>query len=177
MAHLPPSIDMAQLVSDHHAVIYRYAYRLSGSTADAEDLTQHVFLVAQQKIGQVRDPSRVRGWLYAVLRSCYLRSRRRKIPMPAGDLKLDVESIPQEVPDDVVDEQLLQAAIDRLPADFKMVVMMFYFEQCSYLEIAEALSIPMGTVMSRLSRAKGHLRRQLLPLGVSTANPDRRGER
>ena len=64
----------------------------------------------------------------------------------------------------------LQAAIDELPAEFRVVVAMFYFEECSYREIAEKLDLPMGTVMSRLARAKGHLRAKLFetePVRVS----------
>ena len=70
-----PSIT--QLVHDHHVAVYRYAYRLVGSVPDAEDLTQQTFLIAQQKIEQIRDPGKVDRWLFAVLRSCFLKNRRR----------------------------------------------------------------------------------------------------
>ena len=56
-------MDIARLVAEHHAAVYRYAYRLSGSVPDGEDLTQEVFLTAQQKLGQLRDPARARSWL------------------------------------------------------------------------------------------------------------------
>ena len=73
---------MVQLVADHHQELYRYAYRLSGSVSDAEDLTQQAFLIAQQKLGQVRDAGSVRGWLFTVLRNCYLKARGKRLALP-----------------------------------------------------------------------------------------------
>jgi RNA polymerase sigma-70 factor, ECF subfamily len=153
--------DIAQLVADHHAVLYRYAYRLSGSVADAEDLTQQVFLIAQQKLDQVRDPHRARSWLFTVLRNCYLKNRRRPPPRPASSSELDLYTVPEEVSDQCIDSDQLQAAIGALADEFKLVVLLFYFEHRSYREIAELLDVPLGTVMSRLARAKARLRREL----------------
>jgi RNA polymerase sigma-70 factor (ECF subfamily) len=159
-----PALDMALLVAEQHAAVYRYAYRLTGAVCDAEDLTQQAFLAAQRKLGQLRDPRRARGWLFAILRNCYLKTRRKRVPLSATKVELDVESIPEKLPDELaIDPERLQAALDELPDDFKIVILMFYFEGCSYREIAEKLSLPAGTVMSRLSRAKGHLRTRLLP--------------
>jgi RNA polymerase sigma-70 factor (ECF subfamily) len=155
--------DLVKLVEDHHASLYRYAYRLSGTAADAEDLTQQVFLVAQQKLDQVGDSDCVRGWLFAVLRNCYLRSKRRPRPIAAASLALDMDQLPERITDDEIDREKLQSAINELPDEFKLVVLMFYFEDRSYREIAQELALPIGTVMSRLSRAKGHLRSRLLP--------------
>ncbi|OHB75264.1 MAG: hypothetical protein A2W31_06960 [Planctomycetes bacterium RBG_16_64_10] len=168
------ALDLAQLVREHHAVVYRYAYRLSGSAADAEDLTQQVFLVVQQKLDQLRDEHKVRSWLFAILRNCFLMTRRHRQPVLAGDLAIDLTSLP-ELPDETDDEPIdlarLQMALDAVPDELKLVLMMFYFEQQSYRQIAEALAIPMGTVMSRLSRAKGYLRRQLLPVEIQGGRP------
>ena len=60
-----------------------------------------------------------------------------------------------------MDLEQLQPALDELPEEFKVVVLMYYFEECSYKQIAEELDVPIGTVMSRLSRAKSHLRAKL----------------
>jgi len=156
-------MDSEQLVAEHHQVVYRYAYRLTGSVPDAEDLTQQVFLVAQQKLDQLRKVGNAQAWLFAILRNSFLKSRQRQRPVPAATLRLNIDSIPAEVPDDEdIDRQRLQNALDQLPADFRMVLLMFYFEECSYREIAESLDLPIGTVMSRLSRAKAHLRSKLL---------------
>ncbi len=72
-----------------------------------------------------------------------------------------------------VDSAELQAAIDELTPEFRVVVAMFYFEDCSYREIAEKLDLPMGTVMSRLARAKGHLRSKLFETEPVRARPAR----
>jgi len=159
-------MDVARLVSEHHEDLYRYAYRLTGSAADAEDLTQQVFLVAHTKIGQVRDPASVGSWLYAILRNCYLKGRRVRIPLPASSVELDMDRVPAEEIDEPfdaypIDTERLQAAINGLADEFKLVVMLYYFEERSYRDMAEILEVPMGTVMSRLSRAKAHLRCQL----------------
>jgi RNA polymerase sigma-70 factor (ECF subfamily) len=151
----------AQWVADHHEVLYRYAYRLSGVSADAEDLVQQVFLIAHQNAHQVRDAKCVRGWLFAVLRHCYCKQRRRRGPLPAASVELDVNQLAADAVSDPIDQSGLQKAIDSLADDFKIVVLMFYFEYQSYRQIAEQLQIPLGTVMSRLARAKAQLRRQL----------------
>lgn len=162
MADNPSDAQIARLVIDHHAEIYRYAFRLCGSTSDAEDLVQQTFLAAQLKFAQLRSAGSARPWLFAILRNCYLKSRRRRIPMPAAAVALDINEIPaQEEGESLVDAEQLQAALDALPEDYKLVVLMFYFEDCSYRDIAARLHIPLGTVMSRLSRAKGQLRAQL----------------
>jgi len=153
---------MRTLVLDHHRDVYRYAYRLTGRVADAEDLTQQTFLIAQQRLHQVRQPERVLSWLFAILRTCYLKSERKSVPLPASGIELDVDSIPDGTAEKAIDEELLQVAIDELPDEFKLVLVMFYFEECSYKEIADKLQIPIGTVMSRLTRAKGRLRTRLL---------------
>ena len=154
-----PADTIGQLVEEHHAAVYRYAFRLSGQPCDAEDLTQQTYLAAFQNLNQLREPRHARGWLFAILRNCFLRSRRKRVPLPATGLEIDVDNIAAEIPDEwIVDPERLQAAIDELPDEFKLVVLLFYFEGCSYREIAEKLSLQIGTVMSRLSRAKRRLR-------------------
>jgi RNA polymerase sigma-70 factor (ECF subfamily) len=156
-----PRLDLARLVADHHGVLYRYAFRLTGSAPDAEDLTQQTFLVAQQKLGQLRDAENARAWLFTVLRNGYLKSFRKAVPQTAASIDLDVEALAAEETDEPFDRELLQRALDQLPDDFRLVVVMFYFEERSYREIAAELEVPIGTVMSRLARAKAGLRRLL----------------
>ena len=169
MADPVPKLDLANLVEEHHQVLYRYAFRLTGAVPEAEDLTQQTFLVAQQKLAQVREAASVRGWLFAVLRNCYLKGFRKPSPLCATSLDLDVESIAAADVDQPLDREALQNAIGRLPEEFKLVVLMFYFEELSYREIAAQLSVPLGTVMSRLSRAKSVLRRLLEPAAAEAA--------
>ena len=157
-----PRLDIGTLITAYHREVYRYAYRLCGRPADAEDLTQQTFLVAQQRLHQVRQAEKVAGWLFTILRNCYLKSQTKRQPVSAASVELDVDKIPEEVSDDDIDGAELQAAIDALPDEFKIVVVMFYFQECSYKEIAAQLGISIGTVMSRLARAKGRLRKCLL---------------
>ena len=161
-----PSADLSRWVAEHHVSLYRYAFRLTGSVPDAEDLTQQTFLIAQQKMDQVRDAQKVRAWLFTVLRSCFLKSLRKKSPLPAGDMELEIElaAVDRFPRESEVDGERLQAALNGLADEFRVVLAMFYFEEYSYKEIAERLEVPMGTVMSRLSRAKRHLRNALLDL-------------
>jgi RNA polymerase sigma-70 factor (ECF subfamily) len=155
-------MDIAQLVAEHHQAVYRYAFRLAGTAADAEDLTQQVFLTAQRKLRQLRKTDRVRSWLFTILRHRFLKAARRKRPIAAGSIELTVENIPAKVPAaEAIDREALQQAIDQLPALYRVVLTMFYYEDCSYREIAEKLEVPIGTVMSRLARAKGRLRSAL----------------
>ncbi len=156
------SVDLAGLIVAHHAALYRYAYRLCGCATEADDLTQQAFLVAQQRLHQLREADRAGAWLFAVLRSCFLKSLRRQRPANAATLNVEVEEFAGPMPAaEEIDRERLAAALADLPEEFRLVVLMFYFEELSYQEIAEQLEIPIGTVMSRLSRAKGHLRRRL----------------
>lgn len=154
----------------HHAALYRYAFRLTGSTSDAEDLTQQTFLAALEHGASVRDEERVRGWLYTVLRHRFWKQRRRRQPV-VGKSELDWSDLPDRVQPDGADGDLfaqlpfdqatLQTTLQQLPDSSRLVLLMFYFEELSYREIAAQLEIPLGTVMSRLSRAKEHLRNRL----------------
>lgn len=157
-----PALDIRQLVADHHAALFRYAYRLSGAVQDAEDLTQQTFLIAHGKLDQIRSADCARSWLHAVLRNAFLRQRRRRPPLLAADCDWDLDCLPDDSHCEAEwDREKLDAALRALPEEFRTVLLMFYFEEMSYREIAAALELPLGTVMSRLSRAKGHLRFRL----------------
>jgi RNA polymerase sigma-70 factor, ECF subfamily len=179
MARARPSLDIERLVADHHQAVYQYAYRLTGSVQDAEDLAQQVFLIAQRKIDQLRNADAAGSWLFAILRNCFLKDRQRRRPALAGDLELDVDLVPQAAAADEPDGDELQNALNRLPDAFRLVVAMFYFEECSYREIADQLEMPIGTVMSRLARAKGHLRSLMCggEEGLRERQPDAAAER
>lgn len=160
MRELSPTTRLTTLIDEHYQFVYRYAYRLSGQTADAEDLTQQTFLAAQRHLDQLREPAAARGWLCAIVRNAYLRNGRRPlswVPYPEEDVSAAVPELPTEG----IDTAELQAALDRLPEEYRTPVILFYFEGSSYKEIAAVMDVPMGTVMSRLSRGKGLLRQLL----------------
>jgi len=164
--------DVAALVVQHHAAVYRYAARLCGCPIEAEDLSQQTFLIAQQKLSQLREPERACAWLLAIVRNCFLKSRRKARPLAAESIGLDVDQIAGPAPPrEEIDQEQLATAVADLPAEFRVVVLMFYFEELSYQQIAEQLELPIGTVMSRLSRGKGHLRRRLTAASSDRAVP------
>jgi RNA polymerase sigma-70 factor, ECF subfamily len=158
-------MDIDQLVAEYHQAVYRYAYRLAGTVPDAEDLTQQAFLVASNKLGQLRSEGSVRSWLFAILRNHFFKQCQKDRPIPTADLRLNMDSIPQEEGEVEIDQEQLQQALDDLPDAYRMVLVMFYYEQLSYREMSEALGVPIGTIMSRLARAKGQLRSRLLSGG------------
>jgi RNA polymerase sigma-70 factor (ECF subfamily) len=172
----PRTPPIRELVLEHYQSVFRYAYRLSGRAEEAEDLTQQTFLLAQRSLHQLREPEKAIRWLFAILRSCYLKNERKRRPVAAVNLELDVDTVPDgglpAASDAGIDEERLQQAIDELPEPFKIVLLMFYFEELSYKEIAAKLEIQIGTVMSRLSRAKTRLRTQLLSREAHRRNAD-----
>jgi RNA polymerase sigma-70 factor, ECF subfamily len=162
MAENKAGFDIAQLVAANYQAVYRYAYRLAGTVADAEDLTQKVFLIAQGKMGQLRNIDSSRSWLFTILRNCFLRDRQRQRPIIESDLPLNIDHFAYSTPDPrEIDQEQLQAALDEMPELSRLILVMFYFEERSYREIAQELALPIGTVESRLARAKARLRAKL----------------
>lgn len=153
--------DVERLVGEHYVSLYRYAYRLTGSAADAEDLAQEAFCKAQAKQDQLRDPAAARSWLFSILRNAYLhriRSDRRHLSLD------DMGDIPEPVPEPLppVEPERLQQVLNEMPEAFRTPVILYYFEDFSYRDIAGQMEVPLGTVMSRLARAKAFLRGRLL---------------
>jgi RNA polymerase sigma-70 factor (ECF subfamily) len=154
---------LEKLVEEHYESLYRYAYRLSGTSADAEDLTQDCFCKAHENLWQLRDPASSRAWLFRILRNTFLQKRRDHAKQPCVVLD-DMNNLPEPSPQTLppVDPERLQEALAELPEEFRSPVILYYLEDLSYREIADHMEIPLGTVMSRLSRAKAHLRARLL---------------
>ena len=155
-----------QLIDAHYQALYRYAYRLTGSSADAEDLTQEAFGNALARLPQLREPDRAKAWLFRILRNAYLhrlrdQRRHRLVPLDAvGELPYETaETLP------AVDPSKLQEALNELDETFRTPLILFYFEEFSYRDIADQMELPIGTVMSRLARAKAYLRSKLTPAG------------
>lgn len=155
---------LPQLIDAHYEALYRYAYRLSGSSADAEDLTQETFGKALARLPQLREPDRAKAWLFRILRNLYLhkvrdQKRHKVVPLDAvGDLPGRPDD---ETPE--IDPAKLQQALDELDETFRTPIILFYFEEFSYRDIAEQMDLPIGTVMSRLARGKAYLRTRLAP--------------
>jgi len=168
-----------RLVDDHYIALYRYAFRLSGSSADAEDLTQEAFCKAQQNLSQLRQSDRVKPWLFSILRNAYLhrlRAERQQNCVSLEGVGDVAERTPDVLPD--IDPERLQMALNELAEGFRTPLILYYFEDFSYRDIAEQMELPMGTVMSRLARAKTYLRSRLLDAAeVTVPNPQtKRGD-
>jgi RNA polymerase sigma-70 factor (ECF subfamily) len=165
-----------QLVSEHYASLYRYAFRLTGTAADAEDLTQETFCAAQAKMGQLREPGRVKSWLFSILRNAYLhraRAERQHRTVSLEDLNELCDPPPEPSPP--VGPEELQQALNDLPEVFRTPIILYYFDDFSYRDIAEQMDLPLGTVMSRLARAKAYLRNRLLqPAPTAVVSAPRR---
>jgi RNA polymerase sigma-70 factor (ECF subfamily) len=171
---IPGSPQTVQrLVDDYYVPLYRYAYRLSGCSADAEDLTQETFCKAQLNFSQLRDLGRAKPWLFSILRNAYLHRVRadRQQPCVSLDGVGDLPEAPPEPLPDVGPEQL-QQALNGLPEAFRTPIILYYFEEFGYREIAEQMDLPLGTVMSRLARAKAYLRSRLLPVANGVGNDE-----
>lgn len=153
---------MQRLVDEYYVALYRYAFRLSGSAADADDLTQEAFCKAQTNLGQLRNLERVKPWLFSILRRAFLQRIRdeRQEKCVSLDSLVDVpERTPESLPD--IDPEQLQHALNELPELFRTPIILYYFEEFTYRDIAEQMELPIGTVMSRLARAKSYLRCRL----------------
>ena len=151
-----------ELVDDHYAALYRYAYRLSGSAEEAADLTQETFCKAQARFAQLREPGQAKAWLYSILRNAFLQRVRsenhRRVVSLDGVMEPAVEP-PDPFPE--VEPEQLQAALNEMAEMFRTPLILFYFEDFSYRDIAQQMDLPIGTVMSRLARGKAFLRERL----------------
>ena len=155
-------VDIGELIHKHYSALYRYAYRLCGRSEDASDLTQETFGRALTCLAQLRDPERARAWLFRILRNEYLhqvRDRNRSQIVPIDR----IEDLPESLGDEewVIDPATLQDALNDLDESFRTPLILYYFEEFSYREIAEQMELPIGTVMSRLARGKSYLRQRL----------------
>jgi RNA polymerase sigma-70 factor (ECF subfamily) len=172
---LPGSQRIVQrLVEEHYVALYRYAYRLSGTATDAEDLAQETFCKAQANLGQLRDPARAKAWLFCILRNVFLHKARGEKQRRCVTLD-DLSDVPDRTPEPLppVDPEQLQEALNELPETFRTPIILYYFDDFSYRDIAEQMELPLGTVMSRLARAKAYLRARLFP-AAEIAGPGRR---
>lgn len=153
-----------QLVDAHYVPLYRFALSLTKSSSDAGDLTQQTFFIWAKKGEQLRDASKAKSWLFTTLYREFLRGRRRAEHVTSLEDLGPVDSDPAAPEVDVVtgmDASLVVEALQEVDEVYRAPLTLFYMEELSYREIADALDVPIGTVMSRLSRGKAQLRAAL----------------
>jgi RNA polymerase sigma factor (sigma-70 family) len=155
--------DFQQLVDRHYAPLYRFALSLAKSEADAADLTQQTFFLWASKGEQLRDSSKAKSWLFTTLYREFLSRCRHETRFPKVELRDAPEEAVSIVPNmDVFDGVSIMKTLGEVEEPFRAALTLFYLEQFSYQEIANVLGVPIGTVMSRLSRGKAQLRKRLL---------------
>ena len=158
--------DLAMPLFDR---LYNFARWLTQNREEAEDLVQETYAKALKGFSSFQLGTNFRAWMYRILRNTFLTSRTAlgatsTVPLDSEDdgLELGVED---ETPETILmkrsNSQLVQRAIDDLPVHYREALLLCEVEEMSYQEIAETLSIPIGTVMSRLSRARRTLRDHL----------------
>ena len=156
--------DFEPLVDRYYAALYRFAFSLAKNGAEASDLTQETFYLWASKGHQLRDVSKVKSWLFTTLYRAYLSTYRHATKFPHVELEDAAAELPSVAPSIVadLDGTTVVEALARVDEVFRAPLTLFYLEELSYKEIAETLEVPIGTVMSRLSRGKAQLRECLL---------------
>jgi RNA polymerase sigma-70 factor (ECF subfamily) len=147
------------LIARWHAPLRHYVRRMIRRDDEAQDLLQDVWLRVFRGIARLRDGSRLRGWLFGIARRALMDRLRREYAAPPiddvqpGDLAAELDDLDNEA-----DLVALEQALDALPALERDVLTLFYLRDLSLAELAEAASVPVGTVKSRLFRARRLLR-------------------
>ncbi|WP_269524698.1 RNA polymerase sigma factor [Coraliomargarita parva] len=152
--------DLETIVSEYYQPLYRFGYSLAKNEHDAGDLVQQTFFIYAEKGGSLRDKSKVKSWLFTTLYREFLRRKRK-------DERIDnyEPSMLEETGGSVephirrsLDANLAVQALAEVDAVYREALTLFYIKDLSYKEIASVLDVPIGTVMSRLSRGKNQLR-------------------
>jgi RNA polymerase sigma-70 factor (ECF subfamily) len=154
----PPEFQL--LAERYYESLYRFGYSLAGNRNDACDLTQQTFLIWARSGHNLRDGEKAKSWLFTTLYREFLklhRHRRRTEPVEPPDLEREpVDADPAILSSLDSDSALL--ALGTVDEVYRTPLTLFYLEELSYKEIAATLEIPIGTVMSRISRGKDQLR-------------------
>ena len=150
------------------ASLYNFACWLTQNRQEAEDLVQETYLKALKGFGSFRAGSNFRAWMYRILQNTFLTSRsglQAKMTEPLEDEAEAAYVASSDTPEAALlayaDRQAVEDALDRLPAIYREVILLCDLEEMSYADIAETVGIPIGTVMSRLSRARKALRESM----------------
>jgi len=150
--------------------MYNFAGWLSGSAQEAEDLVQETYLKALKGFSSFQPGTNFRAWIFRILRNTFLTSRTglealRTVPLEDDEAEAPAAVVILDTPESILLEragqEAIQAALSALPVIFREVILLADVEEMTYQEIAETVSIPIGTVMSRLSRARRTMREVL----------------
>lgn len=164
--------------------LYNFAQWLTQNRDEAEDLVQETYVKALKGFSSFQLGTNFRAWIYRILRNTFLTSRKglkvtMTVPLDFDEEEGPEPAIERDTPETLLlarsSQELLQKAIDELPVHFREVLLLCEVEEMSYQEISDTLAVPIGTVMSRLSRARQTLRGQLRTHLQQEAGPIARG--
>ncbi len=163
------------LVRAYYGRLYQFAYSLAHDEAEASDLTQQTFYIWAGKGHALRDPAKARTWLFTTLHREFLKTRRHEKRFPHRPLHDADDDLPDPSPSIVeqLDSGAVFDALATIDAIYRAPLVLFYLGEHSYKEIAEILSVPIGTVQSRISRGKELLRGALTRGGTSNEGTER----
>ncbi len=164
------------LIENHEKRAYQYALRLTSNPDEASDIVSDAFIRIYTALKNFKGNSAFNTWMYRILTNCYLDHRKRERNRQHSSLDATTGTDPAIAPREFEDrsegpielaerdarEQMIQTAIARLPEYQQAMLVMYHGESLSYEEIAEALDLPLGTVKSRLNRARLSLRELLI---------------
>jgi RNA polymerase sigma-70 factor, ECF subfamily len=163
--------EFEKLVNLYYRELYRFGLSLTGNEADACDLTQETFYTWATKGHQLKNPEKVKTWLFTTLHRQFLQICRRRGRFAHESLDETAANLPCLSIDMVnrIDGQTMINLLGQVDATYRAPLVLYYLEDLSYQEIAQALEIPLGTVQSRIARGKMRLFRLLTevskPLG------------
>jgi len=168
--------DFESLVELYYRPLYQFAFSLTRSESEACDLTQQTFYIWAAKGNQLRDPSKVKSWLFTTLHREFLETRRRQTRFPHFELSQVDAELPTIAPARVnqLDAAQVLQALGQIDDVYQAPLALFYLEDYAYKEIAEILSVPIGTVKSRIARGIAQLQKVLG--GGSTTGPAQKPE-
>jgi len=149
-------VNIEEAVQLHYRRIYHFSLHLSRNPDDAADLTQHAYEMLATKIHTISDISKVKSWLHTTVYRKFIDQRRRSQRFPSVELGEEhlSDSAHMNRGEIHLDAEVALKALHQLDDDLRAPLSLFYLENYTYKEIAEALAIPAGTVMSRLYRGK-----------------------
>jgi RNA polymerase sigma-70 factor (ECF subfamily) len=156
--------EFEQLVDAHYEALYRFALSLAKDVDSASDLVQQTFCIWAEKGGQLRDRTKAKTWLFTTLHREFLaqvRHSNRYSPEGFDAEAADRIAAEDEDADRQMDGRRVLELLGSLEESYRAPLTLFYLQQHSYKEIARILDLPIGTVMSRISRAKELLRKQM----------------
>lgn len=157
------SLDYEEIVEKFYEALYRFAFGLAGNSNDAADLTQETYRILLIKGKEIHDQHKVKSWLFTTLYRQFLGRRRHATRFPETNVETvewELPAIPDQM-EEAFDGSLAVAALNHLDEKYRAPLALFYLDGLSYKEMAEVLKLPIGTIMSRLSRGKQLLRSQL----------------